>query len=151
VRVLDQGPREAFRLPDPAASGTPPAATPAASPGSAAMPAASPGSDPVASVAPRAPSPPAGREAKHQIAVTDIRLNRLAQLPTEWPRKDFVANTLEVDLEARTLPCTAGNTGAPDPERGARIHLTGELHNYWDRPYDGSWNLALEAKNLGPT
>ncbi|HWU89126.1 MAG TPA: hypothetical protein VN253_17795, partial [Kofleriaceae bacterium] len=95
--------------------------------------------------------PPVGRVAPYQITLTEIRLDRLAQLPTEWPRKDFVANTLELDLQARTLPCPTDDTPHPDPAKGALLHLTGELHNYWDRPYDGSWNLALDAKNLGPT
>lgn len=125
VRIQDEGPRDAFRLP-----GGPPRRELAPSP---------------------EVYPPPGRTAAYEIALTDIRLNRLAQLPTEWPRKDFVANTLEIDLEARTLPCPASKDEPPDPTQGARLHLTGELHNYWDRPYDGSWNLALDAKNLGPT
>lgn len=125
VRIQDEGPRDSFRLP---------AAPPFGG---------------------RSPSPevypPPQRAAKYEIALTDIRLNRLAQLPTEWPRKDFVANTLDLDLQARTLPCPTEADPHPDPARGALLHLTGELHNYWDRPYDGSWNLALDAKNLGPT
>jgi hypothetical protein len=119
LRIFDEGPREAFRLP----------AAPS-----------------------RELYPPADRTRRYEIELTEIRLNRLAQLPTEWPRKDFVANTLEIDLEARTLPCRPSEDAPePDPARGAKLHLTGELHNYWDRPYDGSWNLALDARNLGPT
>lgn len=125
LRILDEGPRETFRIPD-----APPYREAAASPEI---------------------YPPKGRTSKYAIDLADIRLNRLAQLPTEWPRRDFVANTLELDLEARTLPCAVPGGDPPDPAQGARLHLTGELHNYWDRPYDGSWNLALDAKNLGPT
>jgi len=123
VRIDDEGPREAFRIPVPPPPG---------------------GSQ---------PAPTASRTKRYEIALSDIRLNRLAQLPTEWPRKDFVARTLELDLEARTLPCPSPERPdqPPDPAQGARLHLTGELHNWWDRPYDGSWNLALDAKNLGPT
>ncbi len=95
--------------------------------------------------------PPEGRKAEYEIGLTDIQLHRLAQLPGEWPRHDFVANTLELDLEARTVPCVTALDKTPDPAKGATIHITGELHNYWDRPYDGSWNLALDVKNLGPT
>ena len=94
-----------------------------------------------------------GRDADYEIGLADIKLHRLAQLPGEWGRKDFVANTLELDLEANTLPCGAGsraNTGALGPDAAA-LHITGELHNYWDRPYDGSWNLALDGRNMGPT
>jgi hypothetical protein len=129
LRVDDEGPRDAFRIPVPPPPG-----------GSAPVP-------------PASPPPATGRTSRYEIALTDIRLNRLAQLPTEWPRKDFVANTLELDLEARTLPCPPADRKdqPPDPAQGARLHLTGELHNWWDRPYDGSWNLALDAKNLGPT
>jgi hypothetical protein len=94
--------------------------------------------------------PPSTRKAEYEIGLADVHLHRLAQLPTEWPRHDFVANTLEIDVEARTIPCAMDNE-PPDPTKGAALHVTGELHNYWDRPYDGSWNLALDAKNLGPT
>ncbi len=95
--------------------------------------------------------PPKGRDREYEMPLADIKLNRLAQLPTEWPRKDFVANTLELDLEARTLPCVTKKAPTSDPENGARMHVTGELYNYWDRPYDGSWNLALDGKNMGHT
>ena len=89
----------------------------------------------------------AGRSAEYEIGLRDVQLNRLAQMPTEWPAKNFVANTLELDLQAKTVPCGP----SPDAKDGAELRLSGELHNYWDRPYDGSWNLRLDAKNLGPT
>ncbi|HLL22617.1 MAG TPA: hypothetical protein VK427_10815, partial [Kofleriaceae bacterium] len=91
--------------------------------------------------------PPTGRTARYEVNLTDVKLNRLAQMPTEWSRRNFIANTLELDLEARTVPC--GTT--PDPAAGAHLHLFGELNNWFDRPYDGAWNLALDGKNLGPT
>jgi hypothetical protein len=96
--------------------------------------------------------PLAQRTARYVLGLSDIRLDRLAQLPTGWSRHDFVANTLEIDLQARTVPCSAapGNV-APAAATGAPLHLAGELFNYFDRPYDGAWNLKLEAKNLGPT
>lgn len=122
IRIRDEGPRSAFRLPY-AAGGT----------------------------VQEEAFPPEGRKPEYQVALTDIKLNRLAQMPGEWARKDFVANTLELDLEARTLPCPTTYDASPDPAKGASLHLTGELHNYWDRPYDGSWNLLLDAKNVGPT
>lgn len=128
VRILDEGPRAAFRMP-------------------------------LAGIHPASQVyPPRGRKADYEIGLVDVKLNRLAQMPTEWARHDFVANTLELDLQARTLPCATpldGSSieGAPavDAKDGAELRLTGELHNYWDRPYDGSWNLRLDVKNLGPT
>lgn len=120
IRILDEGPRSAFQMP-------------------------LPGVSPASKV-----YPPRERSAEYEIGLVDVRLNRLAQLPTEWSRHDFVANTLELDLQARTVPCTAAGV-AGDPADGAELHLTGELDSYWDRPYDGSWNLRLDAKNLGPT
>jgi hypothetical protein len=93
--------------------------------------------------------PPKDRKAEYQVALSDVKLDRLAQLPTEWPRHDFIANTLELDLSAKTVPCSPG--GDQDLAAGAQIHLAGELFNYWDRPYDGAWNLKLDGKNLGPT
>ncbi|HET7506692.1 MAG TPA: translocation/assembly module TamB domain-containing protein [Kofleriaceae bacterium] len=135
VRVLDEGPRTTFRLPSPGQPGTAARAEVFA---------------------------PRSRSALYELTLTDIRLDRLAQLPTEWARHDFVANTLELDLQARTLPCApepvrtslwwpALPPAAPDPAGGAQLHLSGELNNYWDRPYDGVWDLRLDGKNMGPT
>ena len=123
VRILDEGPRATFRLPARGAIGGGSSET----------------------------YPPDGRGAKYQFALADIRLGRLAQLPAEWARHDFVANTLELELSARTLPCPTPAVPVPDPRDGAELHLAGELFNYWDRPYDGAWNLRLDGKNMGPT
>ena len=87
----------------------------------------------------------AGRTADYQLALSDIALDRLAQLPIDWSRRDDVARSLELDLTAHTVTCN----GAPGG--GATLHLAGEIDGYWDRPYDGRWNLALDAANLGPT
>jgi hypothetical protein len=126
VGIVDTGPRSAFRLPRLGAAG-----------------AAGAAGDEV--------YPPKGRSAWYTLAVTDIKLDRLAQLPGEWARHDFVANTLELDLRAHTLPCETDAFPSPEPQDGADLHLSGELFNYWDRPYDGGWNLSLDGKNLGPT
>src|SRR5262249_14779332 len=70
MRLLDAGPRATFRIPGGRArSGTLEA------------------------------YPPKDRTAYSELALTDMKLDRLAQLPTEWARHDFVANTLELDLE----------------------------------------------------
>jgi len=127
VGIVDTGLRSAFRLPS------------LEPPGGAAGPAG------------EEVYPPEGRKAWYTLALTDIKLDRLAQLPGEWGRNDFVANTLELDLRARTLPCETDAFPAPESRDGAELHLSGELFNYWDRPYDGAWNLKLDGKNLGPT
>ena len=88
-----------------------------------------------------------GRNAYYELELSEVALQRLAQLPTEWAKRDFVANTLSLAVTAHTLPCTAN----PKPEEGADVRITGELLDYWDRPYDGAWNLDLAVKNLGPT
>ncbi|TMQ11536.1 MAG: hypothetical protein E6J90_34490 [Deltaproteobacteria bacterium] len=126
VRILDEGPRATFRLPARGAIGG----------GGGAE-----------------TYPPGERRARYQLTLADVRLNRLAQLPGEWAHHNFIANTLELDLQARTLPCVTGDTTdpSPDPRAGADLHLAGELFNYWDRPYDGAWNLRLDGKNMGPT
>ncbi|HEX3764232.1 MAG TPA: translocation/assembly module TamB domain-containing protein [Kofleriaceae bacterium] len=123
VRILDEGPRTAFRLPARGAIGG----------GGAEV------------------YPPPGRTARYQLSLADIKLDRLAQLPAQWARRDFVANSLELELHARTLPCAVPGGPTPEPADGAELHLSGELFSYWDRPYDGAWNLRLDAKNLGPT
>jgi len=121
LRMLDEGPSASFRLPLAGPSPTPEA------------------------------WPPPGRTAEYEIGVANVKLGRLAQLPTAWPRHDFVANTLELDLSMDTLPCPTELDRSPDPKLGAKLRLSGELHDYWDRPYDGSWNLRLDTHNLGPT
>lgn len=118
IRIRDEGPRATFRLPPAGVVG-------------AAL----------------AGAPPPGRNNAYTLTLADVRLDRLAQLPSQWARHDFIANTLEVDLHAKALPCTAVGAGASDV---ADLHLAGELFNYWDRPFDGTWNLKLDGKNLGP-
>ncbi len=113
LRLLDEGPRAAFRIP-----------------GTAGL------NDDWAK----------GRKAKYELELSEIAVNRLAQLPTDWPRHDFIANTLEVDLTAHTVPCNGGAV-----KDGADLHFAGELKDYWDRPYDGQWNFGLDVKNFGPT
>ncbi len=98
--------------------------------------------------------PPKGRDASYVIELVDVNLARLAQLPTEWTHHDTVANTLELDLSARGIPCDDDGAGpapgVPLAKDIADVHLTGQLQSYWDRPYDGAWDLALTGKNLGP-
>lgn len=114
VRVLDRGPRAAFRIPGPGETkyrwGE-------------------------------------GRKDEYDLELRDIDLSRLAQLPTEWARGDFIANNLELAATVHTLPCGPGAR----PEDGATLHVTGGLIDYWDRPYDGQWSFKLTAENLGPT
>jgi hypothetical protein len=128
VRIIDEGPRTAFRLPGRSVSGS-----------------GLGGADTAETY------PTKDRTVEYELALADIKLDRLAQLPTEWARHDFVANTLEIDLQARALPCPTPLGPVPDPRDGAKLHLSGELFNYWDRPYDGAWNLQLDGKNMGPT
>jgi hypothetical protein len=91
-----------------------------------------------------------GRTPLYQFELSDITLNRLAQLPDDWGKKNYVANTLELDLTAHTIPCHA--RGAPaNAKAGGELTITGQLKNWWDRPYGGEWNLDLIVKNAGPT
>ncbi len=92
----------------------------------------------------------AGRKARYVVELSDININRLAQLPDQWAKHDYVANNLEMDITAHTIPCKT-NGIAGNPAEGAALHLTGQLLEWWDRPYDGKWDLALDVKNFGPT
>lgn len=92
-----------------------------------------------------------GREAHDELFLHDISLNRLAQLPTEWGKRDLVANTLELDLTGKTTPCPTDDEPNPKASDGATLHAYGQLDNYWDRPLDGKWDLHLDGQNLGPT
>jgi hypothetical protein len=115
VRIFDEGPRSSFRIPD--------------------RP-----NDAVAAGGDARPTyPPPGRdEPWGTILLDDVELPRLAQLPTAWAARDFVAPTLEVDLRAHS-------------HAGASLILAGELANYFEGPYDGRWNFTVDVKNLGPT
>jgi len=93
----------------------------------------------------------AGRKAKYQLELSEIQVNRLAQLPDQWGHKNYVANNLELDLSAHTIPCKTTSAPEQSVKDGADVHLTGELLEWWDRPYDGKWDLQLAVKNLGPT
>ena len=53
--------------------------------------------------------------------------------------------------QMHTLPCKTSSAPNPTAKDGADVHLTGELLDCWDRPYDGKWDLQLAVKNLGPT
>lgn len=86
----------------------------------------------------------ADRDAKYSLELAHLAVNRLAQMPAQGDRNK-VANTLALDVTARTIPC------GDDTGRGADLHLSGELKNYWDRLYDGTWNLALDIKDAGAT
>lgn len=92
----------------------------------------------------------ARRKAQYEIELSDVVVNRLAQLPEQWARHDYVANNLELDIQAHTLPCKTASSGS-NAKDGADVHLTGELLKWWDRPYDGQWDLQLAVKNFGPT
>ena len=93
----------------------------------------------------------AGRKALYELELSSIVVNRLAQLPDQWGKKDYVANNLELDVQMHTLPCKTTSAPNPTEQDGADVHLTGSLLEWWDRPYDGKWDLALAVKNLGPT
>jgi hypothetical protein len=104
ICILDEGARSAFRLPPPG---------------------------PLGADALDICRPPS-RLPLYTFELADIKLNRLAQLPNAWAGHDFVANTLEVDLEARALPCPVPGEPALDPATSsAALHLAGELFNYW--------------------
>ena len=128
VRILDEGPREAFRIP---------------------------GSHGVFGISNK--NWARGRQAEYQIDLASVELKRLAQLPVNWSHfdpkigYDLIANSLEIDGTIRTLPCKSDTGGEPDPKDGAELHITGGLDDYWDRPYDGKWDFHLDATNLGPT
>ncbi|HEX4451685.1 MAG TPA: translocation/assembly module TamB domain-containing protein [Kofleriaceae bacterium] len=85
----------------------------------------------------------AHRKARYDVQLSQIELHKLAQMPK--PGSKF-ATTLAIDLSAHTLPCDGSGAQA-----GAELHVAGGLEEYWARPYDGRWNLALDIANLGPT
>jgi hypothetical protein len=93
----------------------------------------------VASAMPDVTAAP-GRDEHHpaySIEMTSLDVSRLAQLPEEWPRSS-VANSLRLEAVAQL-------------EEGGELEITGDLIEWWDRQYDGEWNINLIGTNLGPT
>ncbi|MBK9070127.1 MAG: hypothetical protein IPL79_03870 [Myxococcales bacterium] len=88
-----------------------------------------------------------GRRADYEIPMAKVSLPRLAQLPHGWPRS-AAANSLEVAIAGTTSVAT---TADGTPVEGASVTITGQLADWWDRPYDGRWDLHVKATNLGPT
>jgi TamB, inner membrane protein subunit of TAM complex len=78
------------------------------------------------------------RKPRYIIELASIDVQRLAQLPRRWIEGDPIARTLELRLIARTA-------------QGGTVKVAGELRDYWDRPFDGTWALDVEGRNLGPT
>ena len=66
-------------------------------------------------------------------------------------KRDYVANTLELDAVRAHAAVRDRPSADRSPRTAPTSALTGELLDYWDRPYDGAWNLELAVKNLGPT
>ncbi len=150
VVVNDEGPRDAFRIPGSSPRAPGPGPTPASErrPAARGLPRRRP-LLPLPDRADRRPAEPA-RAAPHRVVPQGLR----GQHARARPRGAHPAVRRAAACgrgRRRSRPALAASTSPPDPAAGAQLHLTGELHNYWDRPYDGSWNLALDAKNLGPT
>ncbi|MEZ4359902.1 MAG: translocation/assembly module TamB domain-containing protein [Kofleriaceae bacterium] len=78
------------------------------------------------------------RKARYQIELTSVDVSRLAQLPRRWLDGDPIARTLELRLTAQTA-------------QGGRLSVSGELKDYWDRPFAGTWALDVVGEDLGPT
>lgn len=114
VRILDNGPRDAFRIgsTDLAHWGT-------------------------------------GRKARYEIEVSDVALRRLALLPVDWARGNFVANTLDIDATVHALPCKRAPDGDTTAPHGADLHVTGGPRDFWDHPYDGQWDFHIDTEDIG--
>jgi TamB, inner membrane protein subunit of TAM complex len=84
------------------------------------------------------PEQKARRKPRYLIDIASIDMQRLAQLPRHWAKGDPIARTLELRLTAKTA-------------QGGIVNLGGELKDYWDRPFSGTWALDAVAENLGPT
>ena len=71
----------------------------------------------------------------NRIAMEDIKVTRLAQLPTNWPR-DTIARDVTWAATART------------PE-GATIDLRGAFLDYWDNWLGGDYDVVLNVNKAG--
>jgi hypothetical protein len=73
----------------------------------------------------------------YSIEMSSIDVSRLAQLPDNWPRTS-VANSLRIE-------------GVAYLEEGGQLDITGDLIDWWDRQFDGQWNIIVAGSRLGPT
>lgn len=73
----------------------------------------------------------------YSIEMTSIDVARLAQLPDNWPRSS-VANSLRIE-------------GTMHLVEGGDLDIEGDLIDWWDRQFDGQWNIHVAGNNLGPT
>lgn len=87
---------------------------------------------------PIASGPNQPRKARFEIPLSSIQVQRLAQLPRRWSQGDPLASTLELELTART-------------EAGGELRIWGELRDYKDSAFSGTWALDVVGENLGPT
>lgn len=80
----------------------------------------------------------ARRKAAVTLTLTDLQVHKLAQLPERWAQGNYQATTLNFDLLAHT-------------KQGAELRLHGRLADYAEGPFAGTWDVRLDARNLGPT
>ena len=113
MRILDEGPRDAFRLPARRVRRTAGAEATAAH----------------AHVRPREDvRGNNGRAARYEIALTEIRLNRLAQLPDRVAAQGLRREHARARSAGAHAAVRDGGRPAPGPgSDGALLHLTGEL------------------------
>ncbi len=71
----------------------------------------------------------------YEIAMEDIRIPRLAQIPTDWPR-DTIAHDVVFDIHART-------------RAGSDMHLEGGLLQYWVGYLGGDYDFEFVADDAG--
>ncbi len=97
------------------------------------------GSDPLASrlYFSLTPHAPRGTFRKGPVAIDleDVRVERLAQLPQEWPH-DSVPRGLRYEMRARTT-------------EGADVHLVGELAQSWKDLFGGEHDVTLTMAGAG--
>lgn len=71
----------------------------------------------------------------YPIPLEDIHIDRLAQLPNNWPR-DSIAHDVEWRMNAKT-------------PKGAVLALDGMLKDYWLGYYGGDYDISLAVANAG--
>ncbi len=97
-----------------------------------------------------------GDWAKGRHAWYDIELSEVVLRPARPDADRVGAQGLRREhARARSFGAYASRARATRADRRARptartSSVSGELKNYWDRPYDGAWNLALDLQEPRP-
>ncbi len=92
-----------------------------------------------------------GRTAYYDIELSEVVLNRLAQMPSDWSRKDYIANTLELDLTRADASVREWRRGPPKTGRWRDLISPASSRSTGIARTTARGTSRSSVENLGPT